>query len=124
MRAFLAAATRGGTWAATAVLLAAALVVTLAELMRSVSSWELAVLLAPQDARAAYLGVAGMSQSIQKSAGPPLLTGAVMAAGPAGWLVLGALVAGLSVVQRRACTRRLRTLAPPAPKRTTPAPVS
>ena len=120
--AFLAAATRGGTWAATAVLLAAALVVTLAELMRSVSSWELAVLLAPQDSRAAYLGVAGMSQSIQKSAGPPLLTGAVMAAGPAGWLVLGALVAGLSVVQRRACTRRLRTLAPPALKRTAPAP--
>ncbi|MFG2628921.1 MFS transporter [Streptomyces sp. NPDC048473] len=122
--AFLAAATRGGTWVATAVLLAAALVVTLAELMRSVSSWELAVLLAPQDARAEYLGVAGMSQSIQKSAGPPLLTGAVMAAGPAGWLVLGAVVGGLSVVQRRACTRRLRTLAPPAPKRTTPAPVS
>ncbi|MFF0288490.1 MFS transporter [Streptomyces sp. NPDC005262] len=122
--AFLAAATRGGTWVATAGLLAAALVVTLAELMRSVSSWELAVLLAPQDARAAYLGVAGMSQSIQKSAGPPLLTGAVMAAGPAGWLVLGALVASLSVVQRRACTRRLRTLPPPVPKRTVPAPVS
>ncbi|WP_329451672.1 MFS transporter [Streptomyces sp. NBC_01724] len=120
--AFLAAATRGGTWVATAVLLAAALVVTLAELMRSVSSWELAVLLAPQDARAAYLGVAGMSQSIQKSAGPPLLTGAVMAAGPAGWLVLGALVAGLSVVQRRACTRRLRALAPPARQPTALAP--
>ncbi|MFJ1678978.1 MFS transporter [Streptomyces sp. NPDC088251] len=112
--AFLAVATRGGTWVATAVLLAAALVVTLAELMRSVSSWELAVLLAPENARAEYLGVAGMSQSIQKSAGPPLLTGVVMAAGPAGWLVLGALVAGLSAVQRRACVRRLRTLAPPA----------
>ncbi|MGW3733748.1 MFS transporter [Streptomyces sp. NPDC005148] len=120
--AFLAVATRGGTWIATAVLLAAALMVTLAELMRSVSSWELAVLLAPQDARAAYLGVAGMSQSIQKSAGPPLLTGAVMAAGPAGWLVLGALVAGLSVVQRRACTRRLCALAPPARQPTALAP--
>lgn len=83
---FLAVATRGGAWTAGAVLLAAALLVTLAELMRSVSSWELAVLLAPQDARAAYLGVAGMSQSIQKSAGPPLLTGVVMAAEwPAGW---------------------------------------
>ncbi|MFG2215839.1 MULTISPECIES: MFS transporter [unclassified Streptomyces] len=104
---FLAVATRGGAWAAGAVLLAAALLVTLAELMRSVSSWELAVLLAPQDARAAYLGVAGMSQSIQKSAGPPLLTGVVMAAGPAGWLVLGAAVAGLAVVQSRACARRL-----------------
>ncbi|SCD66669.1 Major Facilitator Superfamily protein [Streptomyces sp. DvalAA-43] len=104
---FLAVATRGGTWAAGAVLLAAALLVTLAELMRSVSSWELAVLLAPQDARAAYLGVAGMSQSIQKSAGPPLLTGVVMAAGPVGWLALGTVVAGLAVVQRRACARRL-----------------
>ncbi|MFJ7198102.1 MULTISPECIES: MFS transporter [unclassified Streptomyces] len=104
---FLAAATRGGAWVAGAVLLAAALLVTLAELMRSVSSWELAVLLAPEDARAAYLGVAGMSQSIQKSAGPPLLTGVVMAAGPAGWLVLGAVVAGLAVVQGRSCAHRL-----------------
>ncbi|MFF1646184.1 MFS transporter [Streptomyces sp. NPDC058240] len=104
---FLAAATRGGSRVAAAVLLTAALLVTLAELMRSVSSWELAVLLAPRGARAAYLGVAGMSQSIQKSAGPPLLTGVVMAAGPAGWLVLGTVVAGLAVVQRRACAHRL-----------------
>ncbi|MFJ1705867.1 MFS transporter [Kitasatospora sp. NPDC088346] len=106
----LAVAVRGGTWVAAAVLLAAALLVTLAELMRSVSSWELAVLLAPEDARASYLGVAGMAQSVQKSAGPPLLTGVVMAAGPVGWVVLGAAVAGLAAVQHRACTRRLRTL--------------
>ncbi|MEU1350684.1 MFS transporter [Streptomyces sp. NPDC005795] len=119
--ALLAAATRCGTWTAAVVLLAAAVLVTLAELMRSVSSWELAVLLAPPDARAAYLGVAGMSQSIQKSAGPPLLTGVVMAAGPAGWLVLGTVVAGLAYVQRRTCERRLRPLAPPAPDRTSAA---
>ncbi|MFF3391355.1 MFS transporter [Streptomyces sp. NPDC002669] len=103
----LAAAALVGTWAAGALLLAAALLVTLAELMRSVSSWELAVLLAPEDARAAYLGAAGVSQSVQKSAGPPLLTGAVMAAGPVGWLVLGTAVAGLAVVQQRSCARRL-----------------
>ncbi|MEU1365787.1 MFS transporter [Streptomyces sp. NPDC005803] len=109
--ALLAAAARCGTWTAAAVLLAAAVLVTLAELMRSVSSWELAVLLAPPDARAAYLGVAGMSQSIQKSAGPPLLTGVVMAAGPAGWLVLGTVVAGLALVQQRFCAQRLRALA-------------
>ncbi|GAA3027912.1 hypothetical protein GCM10020000_00470 [Streptomyces olivoverticillatus] len=54
--AAMAVATRGGTWMAATVLIAAALLVTLAELMRSVSSWELAVLLAPRDARAAYLG--------------------------------------------------------------------
>ncbi|MEV4611417.1 MFS transporter [Kitasatospora sp. NPDC049258] len=103
---------RAGGLVAGAVLLGAALLATLAELMRSVSSWELAVLLAPEDARASYLGVAGMSQSIQKSAGPPLLTGAVMAAGPAGWVLLGAVVAGLSVVQQRRCSRRLLPAGP------------
>ncbi|MFJ4504033.1 MFS transporter [Streptomyces sp. NPDC088864] len=97
-------------WTAAIVLLAAAVLVTMAELMRSVSSWELAVLLAPPGERAAYLGVAGMSQSIQKSAGPPLLTGVVMAAGPAGWLALGAAVAGLAAVQRRGCAARLRAM--------------
>lgn len=111
--ALLAGATGCGTWAAAVVLLAAAVLVTMAELMRSVSSWELAVLLAPPDERAGYLGVAGMAQSIQKSAGPPLLTGVVMVAGPVGWLVLGTVVAGLSVAQRRACARRLGVLAAP-----------
>ncbi|MEJ8642781.1 MFS transporter [Streptomyces sp. MS1.HAVA.3] len=85
----LATAAGGGVWAASAALLAAAVLATAAELMRSVSSWELAVSLAPREARASYLGVAGMAQSVQKSAGPLLLTGAVMTAGPAGWLVLG-----------------------------------
>ncbi|WP_245240075.1 MFS transporter [Streptomyces erythrochromogenes] len=114
--ALLAAATGGGAWAASAALLAAAVLATAAELMRSVSSWELAVTLAPPQARASYLGVAGMAQSVQKSAGPLLLTGAVMAAGPAGWIALGAAVAGLSLVQRRASLRRLDALAgAPAP---------
>jgi MFS family permease len=108
--AVAAAAAHGGVWVAAAVMLAAAMLDTLAELMRSVSSWELAVLLAPEHARAPYLGVAGMSQSIQKSAGPPLLTGVVMAAGSVGWVVLGVAAAGLAVVQRGACARRLRTL--------------
>ncbi|KMO95411.1 major facilitator superfamily protein [Streptomyces roseus] len=102
-----------GAWAATLVLLAAAVLVTAAELLRSVSSWELAVSLAPPAARASYLGVAGMSQSIQKSAGPMLLTGAVMVAGPAGWLALGAAVAGVSVAQRRFALRRLDALRGP-----------
>ncbi|WP_242442236.1 MFS transporter [Streptomyces sp. CB02460] len=113
--ALLAASTACGTWTAAGVLLAAAVLVTMAELMRSVSSWELAVLLAPPDERAAYLGVAGMSQSIQKSAGPPLLTGVVMAVGPAGWLALGVAVAGLAVWQRRCCEGRLAEMEAPGP---------
>ncbi|MEU6366240.1 MFS transporter [Streptomyces sp. NPDC046931] len=110
----LATATGGGAWSASLAMLAAAILVTLAELIRSVSSWELAVSLAPPRARASYLGVAGMSQSVQKSLGPLLLTGAVMTAGPAGWLALGAAVTGLSLVQRRASLRRLETLYAPS----------
>lgn len=116
-----------GALAASVVLLAAAGLVTGAELLRSVSSWELAVSLAPERARASYLGVAGMAMSVQKSAGPLLLTGVVMTAGPAGWLALGAGIAVLSVVQRRSAVRRLDSgFAPPAPtahKIIAPAPV-
>jgi hypothetical protein len=109
----IALSTGGGPWTATIALLAAAALVTLAELMRSVSSWELAVSLAPPRARASYLGVAGMSQSVQRSVGPMLLTGAVMVAGPIGWLALGVASTGLSVVQRRASLRRLAAVAVP-----------
>ncbi|MDH6131390.1 MFS family permease [Kitasatospora sp. MAA4] len=108
--AAVAASAGHGARAATLAMLGAALLVTLTELMRSVSSWELAFSLAPPQSRAAYLGVAGMSQSIQKSAGPPLLTGVVMAAGPAGWLLLGTAVAGLSLLQRATCLRRLHAM--------------
>ncbi|CAM5295747.1 MFS transporter [Streptomyces avidinii] len=111
----LAGTAGAGAWAASIVLLTAAVLATAAELMRSVSSWELAVSLAPEEARASYLGVAGMAQSIQKSAGPLLLTGVVMTAGPAGWLTLGAAVAVLSTVQRRTAVRRLDAMAAPSP---------
>lgn len=105
--ACLAAAPEFGTWLASLTLLLAAGFQTLAELMRSVGSWELAVALAPNSARPGYLGVAGISQSVQKSAGPLLLTGVVMVAGPVGWLALGAVVAGCSAAQRRSCLRKL-----------------
>ncbi|AUY53986.1 MFS transporter [Streptomyces sp. CB01881] len=117
----LAFGTGGGAWSASIALLVTAVLVTAAELVRSVTSWELAVSLAPDRARASYLGVAGMAQSIQKSAGPLLLTGVVMTAGPVGWLGLGAATAGLSVVQRRTCERRLAAMRP-AGEVTTPAP--
>ncbi|MFJ8472274.1 MFS transporter [Kitasatospora sp. NPDC094011] len=106
----IALSTGGGPLTASLALLAAAALVTLAELMRSVSSWELAVALAPPRAQASYLGVAGMSQSVQKSVGPVLLTGVVMVAGPIGWLGLGAACTGLAAVQRRASLRRLAVL--------------
>ncbi|WP_263101393.1 MFS transporter [Kitasatospora sp. DSM 101779] len=111
----LAAATAGDAWSASVALLAAAVLVTLAELLRSVSSWELAVSLAPPRARASYLGVAGMAQSVQKSAGPLLITGLVMTAGPLGWIALGGAATGLGAVQRRASLRRLASVAAASP---------
>ena len=119
----LALAPSSGPWLGSLLLIAAALLVTLAELMRSVSSWELAVSLAPSSARAAYLGVAGMSQSTQKCLGPLVLTGAVLTTGPIGWIALGAVVCGACGMQRRGCLRRLDRVERATAVNTLPTPV-
>ncbi|MBS2534659.1 MFS transporter [Catenulispora sp. NF23] len=105
--ALLAVSGQGGALLATITLVLAAVVLTTAELVRSLVSWELAVSLAPTDAQASYLGVAGMAQALERSAGPVALSSGVLAAGPVGWLGLGAVVTGLGVVQRVASLRRL-----------------
>ncbi|WP_194894982.1 MFS transporter [Catenulispora pinisilvae] len=105
--ALLAVSGQGGALLATITLVLAAVVLTTAELVRSLVSWELAVSLAPSDAQASYLGVAGMAQALERSAGPVALSSGVLAAGPVGWLGLGAVVTGLGVVQRVASLRRL-----------------
>lgn len=105
--ALIAASGHGGATVEAVTLLAAAVVLTGAELVRSLVSWELAVSLAPADAQASYLGVAGMAQAVERSGGPVVLSTAVLAAGPVGWLGLGAVVTGLGVVQRVASLRRL-----------------
>ncbi|MFB7948243.1 MFS transporter [Kitasatospora phosalacinea] len=102
-----ALAHRAGPLAASALLLVAAVLVTLAELVRSVVSWELSVALAPERARPEYLGVAGMAHSTEKAAGPLLLTGAVLAAGPLGWLTLGAAATAAAYAQRHYGADRL-----------------
>ncbi|RKE16923.1 MFS transporter [Streptomyces sp. TLI_171] len=109
-----AAALAGGTGAVlgSLLLLVAAVLVTLAELLRSVVSWELSVALAPDRARPEYLGVAGMAQSTEKAAGPLLLTGAVLATGPLGWLALGAATCAAAYAQRRFSATRLTATAP------------
>jgi hypothetical protein len=105
--ALIAVSASGGAAFAGVTLLLAAVVVTVAELVRSLASWELAVSLAPEGAQASYMGVAGMAQAIERSAGPVALSSGVMAAGPVGWLGLGVVVTGLGVVQRVASLRRL-----------------
>lgn len=114
--AFLVA---GGAMAVSAVdsagiavvaLIVAATAFTAAEILHAAISWELSLALAPGRAQGAYLGVHGLAQSAQRSAGPLLLTSAVMAAGPLGWVGLGAGLAAVSVGQRTLVRRRLDRL--------------
>ncbi|MFI8181782.1 MFS transporter [Actinacidiphila glaucinigra] len=114
--AFLVA---GGAMAVSAVdsagiavvaLVVAATAFTAAEIVHAAISWELSLALAPGRSQGAYLGVHGLAQSAQRSAGPVLLTSAVIAAGPLGWLGLGGALAAVSVGQRTLVRRRLDRL--------------
>ncbi|MBW5486066.1 MFS transporter [Streptomyces bambusae] len=98
--AALAASAVGGPWFATAALCATAVLLTLAEMLHSIVSWELSVALAPDESQGAYLGVHGLAQSAQRSGGPLAATAAV-AAGPMAWAALGAVLAATCWGQRR-----------------------
>ncbi len=94
-------------WAATLSVIGCAIAVTVVEMIQSAVSWELSVSLAPADAQGAYLGVHGLAQSAERCVGPLLMTSAVLAGGPLGWLVLGAVLAAAALLQRRLVLRRL-----------------
>ncbi|MEV6399237.1 MFS transporter [Streptomyces sp. NPDC051907] len=89
-----------GAWIATAALVAAAALLTLAEILHATVSWELSLALAPDEAQGAYLGAHGLAQASQRSIGPLVMT-AVIAAGPAGWALLGAGLAATCLAQHR-----------------------
>ncbi|WP_329181367.1 MFS transporter [Streptomyces sp. NBC_01477] len=94
-------------WAATVAVVAAAIAFTVVEMIQSAVSWELSVSLAPAHLQGSYVGVHGLAQSTSRCVGPLLLTSVVIAAGPAGWLGLGAVLAGAALLQRRMVLRRL-----------------
>ncbi|GHF54954.1 membrane protein [Streptomyces mashuensis] len=112
--AAMAAAAAGGPVLASAFLLLAAIAFTAAEMLQAVVSWELSVALAPPTAQGAYLGVHGLGQATQRAVGPLAATAAI-AAGPAGWAVLGAAVAATCLVQHRLVRSPLAAAATPAP---------
>ncbi|MGW1077368.1 MFS transporter [Streptomyces sp. NPDC002537] len=98
--AALTASAVGTPWLATGALILAATAFTVAEMLHATVSWELSVALAPPTAQGAYLGVHGLAQAAQRSAGPLAVTGAI-AVGPTGWLALGAALAAACCAQRR-----------------------
>jgi MFS family permease len=99
-------------WAATVAVVASAVAFTVVEMIQSAISWELSVSLAPAQAQGSYVGVHGLAQSTARCVGPLLLTAGVMAAGPAGWLAFGAVLAAAALLQRRLVLRRLAEARP------------
>ncbi|RLU82333.1 MFS transporter [Streptomyces griseocarneus] len=106
--AAFAASAVGTPWIAVAALVLAATAFTVAEMLHATISWELSVALAPPAAQGAYLGVHGLAQAVQRSAGPLAMTCAI-AAGPMGWLALGAGLAATCQGQRHLVRDRGRT---------------
>jgi hypothetical protein len=120
-----AAAVLHAPWAATLAVLGAAAALTVVEMIQSAISWELSVALAPAGAQGSYVGVHGLAQSTARCVGPLLMTSAVIACGPAGWLAFGALLACAALLQRRLVLRRLAALRPdPAAAALSVAPVT
>ncbi|MFD1932731.1 MFS transporter [Nonomuraea mangrovi] len=75
------------------LLLAAALLQVLGEMMLASGAWEISFGLAPADKQGQYQGFFGISTAIARMAGPVLLTGLVIGWGTPGWLVLGGMFA-------------------------------
>ncbi|GAA4551809.1 MFS transporter [Amycolatopsis samaneae] len=84
----------------TVVLLALSVLATTAgELCQVSAAWTLSFNLAPPAERAQYLSGFGLGRAAAtRLIGPVLLTGAVIALGPAGWVLLAAVFAGATVI--------------------------
>ncbi|WP_073920973.1 MFS transporter [Streptomyces sp. CB00455] len=90
-------------WTAVA-LMAALLLLTVAELLHSASSWEISFALSPEAAQGRYLSFFNTGFSAAEIAGPAVVLWLLSQAGPAGWLFLAGafpLAAGLSWVGTR-----------------------
>ncbi|MEN3308447.1 MAG: hypothetical protein V7603_4649 [Micromonosporaceae bacterium] len=96
----LAASQHQGPGVATALLLAATVVLTVAELLQNGGAWTLSFELAAPQRQGEYQAVFGLGRGVQQFFGPAVVTWLAIALGAAGWLVIGAflLVAGALVV--------------------------
>jgi MFS family permease len=96
---------------AVAVLLLAAALQALAEMMQASGSWEISFDLAPPGKHGQYQGFFGSGFTVARMLGPLLVTTLIISWGTAGWLLLGGvfLAAGAAMVPA-VRTARARTL--------------
>ena len=83
--------------AATIVLGAGAVLLTLGEVLQQAGGWSLSYGLAPEDRQGEYLGAFAMGTRIYDSLGPILVTSLILGLGQLGWALLGLMYAGLAL---------------------------
>ncbi|MGW3498667.1 MFS transporter [Streptomyces sp. NPDC001020] len=88
---FALSASGTSAWAAVTVLLVAACVQVVGEMLLGSGSWEIGFALAPADKQGQYQGFYGAGTAVARLIGPLLLTALILSWGEAGWLALGAL---------------------------------
>jgi MFS family permease len=96
---FALSAAGTSAWLAGVVLVAAAGVQVVGEMLLGSGSWEIGFSLAPADKQGQYQGFYGSGTAIARMIGPLLLTTLILTWGTPGWLVLGAafLAAGVAM---------------------------
>jgi MFS family permease len=78
-------------WAAGLILLAAAALQVIGEMMQASGAWEISFGLAPADKQGQYQGFFGTGTAIARMLGPALLTTLIITWGAIGWMILGLL---------------------------------
>ncbi|WP_214415968.1 MFS transporter [Sphaerisporangium fuscum] len=117
--AFALSAAGASASTAAAVLLVAASLQVVGEMMLASGAWEIGFGLAPRDKQGQYQGFFGTGTAVARMIGPVLLTTLIMDWGVAGWLLLGGLfaVAGWAMGPAVAWARRAGAAASGAPRR-------
>lgn len=111
------------TWVAALLAVLAVCVHSVGEVWESSASYALGFGLAPDHAQGQYQGLLGIGFTAGQALAPVVMTGAVLALGHTGWLLLGVLFAGLGaagppVAAWAARTRHVpQDAQPPAPGR-------
>jgi MFS family permease len=97
---FAFSAAGGSAWVAGVLLLVAVIVQVAGEMMHAAGSWELSFSLAPPHKHGQYQAFFGNGFTVAEMAGPSVLTALIVYWGPAGWILLGAvLVAAAAAMQ-------------------------
>ncbi|MFI6030394.1 MFS transporter [Amycolatopsis magusensis] len=96
---FALSAAGTGPWTAALILLGAAALQALGEMMQASGAWEISFALAPDGKHGQYQGFFGSGFAVARMIGPLVLTTLVLSGGTLGWLVLGGafLTAGLAM---------------------------